>query len=209
MIRNKITKIILYLALIFMLPFTIFNLEVKAEEQKETSMFDGVLQLVSQKGGSIVKSNLPKVGDFLCSKVFDYIGIDYTDSYTKELKAINEKLDSIEADLKTIIQNQEKGVSQTTMQSFFNAVDTFSTTVHPLYAGYNALMRSEKDGKISSDKASLEEEKIYNSLKEIVFGSASSTGSLYLQLTTLLNKVCEPNQTVNKTLMQHYVILLF
>lgn len=62
---------------------------VAVAETKESSVFDGILKLVSEKGADLIKDNLPTVGDFLCSKVFDYIGIDYTDSYTKELKEVN------------------------------------------------------------------------------------------------------------------------
>lgn len=179
---------------------------VAVAETKESSVFDGILKLVSEKGADLIKDNLPTVGDFLCSKVFDYIGIDYTDSYTKELKEVNEKLDKIQSDLQTIIKNQQRGESQNTIDSFFNVVDTFSTTIHPLYAGYNTLMRQEKENTLTKEQVQNQEAQLYENLDKIVFGNGTSTGDLYLQLTTLLGKITEPSRTINKTLMEHYVI---
>lgn len=217
MLKRKIFRPITLVVLSFLMIFQVATPDASAKdseitvvaatsESDESSVFDGILDLVGEKGAGIVKDALPTVGDYLCSKVFDYIGIDYTDSYTKELKAVNEKLDNIQNDLREIIKNQERGESQNTIDSFFNVVDTFSTTIHPLYAGYNVLMRQEKEKTLTAKKASEEEEKLYGNLKNIVFGNGTSTGDLYLQLTTLLDKIIEPSRTINKTLMEHYVV---
>ncbi len=178
----------------------------KTSDSEESSILDGILNLVGEKGSEVIKDALPTVGDYLCSKIFDYIGIDYTDSYTKELKQVNEKLKNIQTDLQTIIKNQNRGNSQNTIDSFFNIVDTFSTTIHPLYESYNELIRQEKNNELTDVQMQKEERTLYNNLDKIVFGNGTSTGDLYLQLMTLLNKIIEPNRTINKTLMEHYII---
>lgn len=182
------------------------SLEVKAVKEVEKSLFDGVLELVAEKGSGIVKDNLPMVGDYLCAQLFDYIGIDYTDSYTKELKNVNKKLDEIETGLKEILANQQKQIAQNTMIDFYNNVDVFSKTVYPLYAGFNTMMLNEVDEKYSPEQARIEQEKFYNNnLKNILFGSSTSTGDLYLQLINLLDKITVPNKAEeNKTLMEYY-----
>lgn len=174
----------------------------------ETTLFDGVLNLIAKKGAGIIKDNLPTVGDYLCAQIFDSFEIDYTDSYTKELSNVNKKLDEIEENLKEIIENQKKQVSQNTMIDFFNAVDVFSQTVYPIYAGYNNMIISEKEEKYSAEKAREQQQLFYeNNLQSILFGSSTSTGDLYLQLINLLNKVVIPNRTVESvTLLEHYHI---
>ena len=174
----------------------------------EETLFDGVLNLIAEKGAGIIKDNLPTVGDYLCAQIFDSFEIDYTDSYTKELKSVNKKLDEIESNLKEIIANQEKQVSQNTMIDFFNAVDVFSKTVYPIYAGYNSMIINEKDKAYSPEKARQQQQLFYeNNLQNILFGSSTSTGDLYLQLINLLNKIIIPNKTVESiTLLEHYHI---
>lgn len=174
----------------------------------EETLFDGVLNLIAEKGAGIIKDNLPTVGDYLCAQIFDSFEIDYTDSYTKELTNVNKKLDEIEENLKEIIENQEKQVSQNTMIDFFNAVDVFSQTVYPIYAGYNNMIISEKEEIYSAEKAREQQQLFYeNNLQSILFGSSTSTGDLYLQLINLLNKVIIPNRTVESvTLLEHYHI---
>lgn len=179
---------------------------IKNAKSEEKSLFDGILELVAEKGSGIIKDNLPTVGDFLCSQIFDYMGIDYSDSYTKELKNVNKKLDEIENDLKEVLANQQKQIAQNTMIDFYNNVDVFSKTVYPIYAGFNAMMLNEVDEIYTSEQARVEQEKFYNNnLKNILFGSSTSTGDLYLQLLNLLDKIVVPNKAEeNKTLMEYY-----
>ena len=37
----------------------------------ESTLFDGVLNLIAEKGAGIIKDNLPTVGDYLCAQIFD------------------------------------------------------------------------------------------------------------------------------------------
>ena len=181
---------------------------IVAGESEEGSLLDGLLSLVLEKGGDLVKENLPTIGDFLCSKVFDYIGIDYSDSFTKSVKEVNEKLKSIENDLKTVIKNQQRAASENVIDAYFNIMDVFTDAVHPIYRGYNALLREEKDNpNMSQAEAKAKEDAFYkNNLKTICFGNGTSTGDLYLQLSSLMEKTVTPLATSNKTLMEHYLI---
>lgn len=173
-----------------------------------TSVFDGIIDLIAGKGMDLLKSNLPTIGDFLGKQIFDYLGIDYSDSITKELKEVNERLNAIESGLTQILDKLDKNESRTTMQSFFNNVDTFSYTVSSLYSGYNEVMRDELEGgKYEGDAegALNNENEFYNKfLKNLVFGSSTSTGGLYQQLMTLSNMITQPSATSKLTLMEHY-----
>ncbi|MGN1372655.1 MAG: hypothetical protein ACI4VK_01255 [Candidatus Coproplasma sp.] len=178
-------------------------------DTKTESLFDKVINLVAEKGADIVKENLPTVGDFLCSQVFDYVGIDYSDSYTKELKAVNEKLDSMQKELSEITYNQNKEKSQNAIRAFLNQVKVFSNAIKKSYNYYSNILQKEKDGTISKQEAQVEEENLFNNyVKKLFFGSGTSTGDLYLQLTTLLETILVPDDTVKEvTLMEHYHIV--
>ena len=179
---------------------------VVSAEDAESSLLDGVLDLVKEKGSDIIKEYLPTVGDFLCTTIFDYFGIDYSDSFTKRINEVNEKLESIQSDLKTVIKNQTKAESQTTISSYLNIVDVFSDVIHPIYQGYNDLLLNEKKG-MTKEEAKASEEKFYNNnLKNLLFGNRSSTGNLYTQLCNLADTTVSPNSTSHKTLMEHYVV---
>lgn len=173
-----------------------------------SSVFSGVINLVSEKGADLLKDALPTIGDFIGSKIFDFFGIDYTDSFTKELQKVNDRLTNIEKDLKDILSAMKKSESATVIDSFFNSVDTFADRVSGLYAGYNSLMRDELEGgKYYNDPtaAAEAEQKFYDgNLKNLVFGSASSSGDLYQQLMSLARKVTAPSATSTLTLMEHY-----
>lgn len=180
---------------------------IAAQQTNNDSMFDSVLKLISEKGASIVKDNMPAVGDFLCAQVFDYLGIDYRDSYTKEISEINDKLSQINKNLAEIIKNQNKMESQNTMIDFLNNVDVFSSAVYPIYESYAALSVKESDSGLLKQEVEQLEEKFYNqSLSKLYFGSSSSTGDLYLQLKVLLDKITNPNRTSNLSLMEHYTV---
>jgi len=181
---------------------------VMTAAETETSVFDKVLSLVSEKGADIVKSNLPTVGDFLCSKVFGYLGIDYADSYTKEARKVNEKLSLIQDDLQELLKTQTKQVSQNTMLSFYNNVDVLADRIYPIYTGYCSLTDKENSGEYTPEQASQKETEFYESnLKNLIFGSASSTGNLYLQLKNFSDTICMPNVTVqHQSLMDDYRI---
>lgn len=182
------------------------TVSAQAAGTQETSLFDSVINLVSEKGAGIVKDSLPTVGDYLCAQVFDCLGIDYTDSYTKQIKEVNKKLGEIQNSLVDILKNQEKRISQNTMIEFYNTVDVFAGTVYPIYAGYSAMTVKEASGAYTKEQAEEEEATFYkNNLEHILFGSSTSTGDLYLQLKTLLEKITLPNVTTgNLSLMNHY-----
>lgn len=129
------------------------TVSAQAAGTQETSLFDSVINLVSEKGAGIVKDSLPTVGDYLCAQVFDCLGIDYTDSYTKQIKEVNKKLGEIQNSLVEILKNQEKRISQNTMIEFYNTVDVFSGTVYPIYAGYSAMTVKEASGAYTKEQA--------------------------------------------------------
>ncbi|MGN0480986.1 MAG: hypothetical protein ACI4EV_05385 [Lachnospiraceae bacterium] len=216
---RKFSKSFLSAALATLLIFTTIALSVlssnqlsmaasKTSDSENSSMIDSVINLISEKGSSLVKDNLPTVGDFLCARVLDYLGIDYTDSYTKEIREVNTKLAEIQKSLTEIVKNQEKNISQNTMIEFFNAVDVFAGTVYPIYVGYNNLLIEEVNSNYTKEKAWEEESDFYDTyLKNMLFGSSTSTGDLYLQLKSLLEKIVLPNvTTTNLSLMDHYTI---
>ena len=185
---------------------------VQSEETREgsgsSSIFDGIINLIAGKGMDLLKSNLPTIGDFLGRKIFDFLGIDYADSVTLELREVNEHLKTIESGLSEILDKLDKTESQTVMQSFINNVDTFSYTVAPVYEGYNDVMRAELEGGKYEDDAEgalNNENEFYNKfLKPLIFGSSTSTGGLYQQLMTLANMIVQPSSTSKLTLMEHY-----
>ena len=179
-----------------------------SEATEEASVFDKILSLVSEKGSDIVKSALPTVGDFLCAKVFDCLGIDYGDSYTKEARKINEKLSLIQEDLQELLKNQNKQISQNTMLSFYNNVDVLADRIYPIYTGYCALTDKENSGEYTAEEAVIKEREFYEAnLEKLIFGSSVSTGDLYLQLKNYADTICLPNATVQHiSLMEHYSI---
>lgn len=212
MLRFKAARAFWAAASVLALLFSLFTAPISAADssaaKEKSSLFDSVVSLVSEKGASLVKDNLPTVGDFLCAQIFTHLGVDYTDSYTKEIKQVNQKLTEIQNSLIEILKDQKKQVSQNTILAFYNTVDVFSTTVYPLYASYSALTVREASHALTPEQARAAEAEFYNNnLKNILFGSSTSTGDLYLQLTTLLDKIALPNVTAgNLSLMDHYTV---
>ena len=78
-----------------------------------SSVFSGVINLVSEKGADLLEDALPTIGDFIGSKIFDFFGIVYPDSFTKELQNVNDRLTNIEKDLKGILSEIKKNESAT------------------------------------------------------------------------------------------------
>jgi len=125
---------------------------------------------------------------------------------------VNDRVKAIQQELKGIIKtlneqnaDAKKRDSRNTLDLFFNVVDIFTTTVGPLYAGYDNILTRVKNGTLTLETGTAEEKQFYeNNLKNIVFGNGMSTGSLYLQLNALMEKIVQPSQTLNKTLMEHY-----
>ncbi|MGN1060474.1 MAG: hypothetical protein ACI4QN_01960 [Candidatus Coproplasma sp.] len=218
MFKKKFLSSAAALSLAIIMPFTVFGLissqsptsvaVAETTETEEKSVFDGVLDLISEKGADVIKDSLPTVGDFLCAKVFDFIGIDYTDSYTKELKVVNEKLDSMQDDLKQIIDNQSNEKSQNAIRSFLNQTNVFSAAIRKSYIYFNSILQKQKDNSITKEAAKAEENNLYeNHVKDLFFGSSSSTGDLSLQLETLCKSIVTPDETAAEiTLMEHYHI---
>lgn len=176
------------------------------EEAKEESVFDDILDFVAKKGAGVVKSKLPKVGDFLCAKVFDQFDIDYTDSYTKALKSINSKLDSMQKELSQLMENQKNEKSQNVIRAIFNQTKVFSMGIRTAYNYYNNILQSEKKGTISAESAKIEEKNLYDKyITKMIFGSTASTGDIDLQLDMLFSSIVLPDVTDNRyTLLEHY-----
>jgi len=215
MVRGKPFKIFIALILTLIIILTSVTVVVwqpqnqvtaDTEETKEESVFDNILDLVAEKGAGVVKDALPQVGDFLCAKVFDQFGIDYTDSYTKALKSVNDKLDSMQKELSQLIQNQNNENSKNIIRAIFNQTKVFSMGIRTAYIYYNNILQSEKKGTISAENAKIEEQNLYDKyITQMIFGSAASTGDIDLQLDTLFNFIVIPDVTDNKyTLMEHY-----
>lgn len=183
------------------------NIQVKDANSIESSLFDGLLNLIKEEGGSLVKDFLVSTTNYyICERVFDSIGLGYSDTYTKNIKEVNEKLNSIQSDLKQLIKSQTVNQSEKTIYDFYNIVDVFTNAVHPIYMGYNELLNLEKNG-LSKEEAYTKETDFYNNnIKNIFFGNGTSTGSLYNQLASLYDKILEPNIISNNTLMEHYVV---
>lgn len=176
-----------------------------SDDSGSTSLLDGIISLVAEKGSNIIRTNLPAIGDYLCAQVFDYIGIDYTNSYTKELDKVNKKLEDIEESIEQVLDNQANAGSYIVMRDFNSAVETFSNAFHPIYCGYNTLIRNEKDGVYSPLEAEAKETVFYKKNIEIkVVGSQISTGYLYEQLCTLLRKTIKPDSMSYASLMEVY-----
>ena len=153
MVRGKPFKIFIALILTLIIILTSVTVVVwqpqkqvtaDTEETKEESVFDNILDLVAEKGAGVVKDALPQVGDFLCAKVFDQFGIDYTDSYTKALKSVNDKLDSMQKELSQLIQNQNNENSKNIIRAIFNQTKVFSMGIRTAYIYYNNILQSEK-----------------------------------------------------------------
>ncbi len=204
----------------------------KLFDDGSSDLLDGLADFISDSGSEFINwisdLSVGGVGKFLCKEavgsLFSYLLTkDKQDAYVTNIVAVNEKLESMQKDLTNIItllnqQNEDakKNESRRAMDSFFNIVDTFSTTVSPIYAGYNdlalrqtALEKREKNGETvtSEEKSKLakEEETFYErNLKSIVFGNSTSTGDLYLQLINLLDAVIKSSHTRNQTLMENY-----
>ena len=216
MIGKRVLKTVICLMLSVVMAFSavvyipIANKVSAASESQtstEPSLIDSVLNLVCEKGAGIVKDKLPAVGDYLCSKVFDYMGIDYRDSYTKNIEEVNNKLKTIEAQLQDVLRNMEKQESVNTMKSFYNNVDVLSNVVYSIYIGYSSLVIKQATGQYTDAEVAAAEEDVYNELKKRIFGSGTSTGDLYLQLKSLCDMVLVPNTAKrNMTLMEHYTI---
>jgi hypothetical protein len=163
-----------------------------AETSSSSSTLSGIMDLVVSKGGELLKDNLPTIGDFLASTVFDAIGIDYTDSYTKKLAEVTSKLEEIHSDIKTLLNNQQDGDLRTYLNSFYDTIDVISSKVYPIYCGYNTLMRMEKDKKYSEAEAAVQEKSFYElNLQNLLLGTSVSTGALDTQINTLAGKVIQ------------------
>ncbi len=222
MIKQKsFTQIILVIVsvlLVFQLVFFAVGTSGRKAEQPasavaEKAWYLGVLDLLRGDSASIITDNLPSVAGFVCSSVISYFtSKDNNDKLIEQVNLVNERVKAVQQELKGIIntlneQNADakKRDSRNTLDSFFNVVDTFTTTVGPLYAGYDSIVTREKDGTLTQEAGLAEEKQFYEkNLKNIVFGNGTSTGSLYLQLTTLMEKIVQPSHTLNKTLMEHY-----
>ncbi len=205
--------------LVFQLVFVALNSNNRkvavqpVEAATEQNWFDGVLNLVRGESASIITDNIPSMAGFVCSHVVSYfVEKNNNEKFIAEVNKVNERVKEVQQELKNIInmineQNADakKRDSRNTLDSFFNVVDTLTATIGPIYAGYDNIATREQNGELDKENAVAEEERFYNNnLKNMVFGNGTSTGSLYLQLTTFMDKIVQPSRTQNETLMEHY-----
>lgn len=220
MTRKRILKPIVIFLLVIGVMLSTLSVATFSEKESTTveaeidfesltkTVFDKALKLVVNKGKGMINKYVPVVGDYVANQIFDYFGIDHTSSYEKELKAIHTALDEIQKELQDLVAKETKEQSRIVIRNFLNIVDTFSLTVQPIYSGYCKLIRIESDDSITKEEKVQEEKEFYeNNLKTLMFGSGTSTGSLYLQLVTLLKAIVTPDATLtHQNLMDHYTI---
>jgi hypothetical protein len=158
----------------------------------DDSVFSGIASLIASKGGTIITKMMPTVGDFLAKTAFDALGIDYTDSYTKKLNEVTTQLNSIQSDIKKVLENQNKSELRSCLNSFYNTANVISNKIFAIYNGFNTLMRLENEGSYTADKAAEQEKLFYElNLNNLIIGSNQVTGSLDMQIQELAEKIVD------------------
>lgn len=173
------------------------TITMDATSRASASFFDTIVNLISEKGASIVKNMLPTVGDFLCAKVFSALGIDYTDSYTAEITKIYAELTSINTKLDEVI-NQ---FNLNTLREFNKSLKAVSKAVMPTYKTYDQLRADELAEKYTVEQAKKEEGALYN----IVEAMTTEVGNFYPAYQNFLDLIVSPDSTnPHKSLMEFY-----
>lgn len=162
-----------------------------------TSFYDKIIQLISEKGASIVKSTLPTVGDYLCAKVFSALGIDYTDSYTAEISKIYSELTAISTQLEAILNQFDLNI----LRDFNKTLKAVSKAVTPTYKTYDQLRADELANKYTEEETKKEEKALFNIIEKLT----TEAGPFYSIYQDFLQLIVTPdNINIYKTLIELY-----
>lgn len=224
--KRTLNRLILSLASFSMLlPLTsVSKVEVMPNKIEEASglraisfktVFDAVVDIVADQGSRLIKGAIPKTGNFVIDKVFEFFGIGPNEKIVTNLKEINSKIDQVQTSIERLSTEISTNNDATLLRSLINDFAHFETVISPLYDAYTSIFQKYSNKEYNEEDMMKSEAKLYNgSIKNLTFGGSSNTGKLYDQLINLCRKITtidliNPTRTLDQVYDSVYSSKLF